>query len=94
MCWPITSRNRGQSAENPQAQKFAREIKFKMAARFYKELDNLSTADFYQMKQKKTGKFYEVDRVISRRKYRRKVRYFESQYFLDFLLKMFSYFGT
>ena len=87
-------RNRGQSAENPQAQKFAREIKFKMAARFYKELDNLSTADFYQMKQKKTGKFYEVDRVISRRKYRRKVRYFESQYFLDFLLKMFSYFGT
>jgi hypothetical protein len=51
--------------------------KFKMAVRFYKELDNLSTADFYtdesKRKTQNSGKYFEVERIISRRNRKRKV---------------------
>ena len=46
---------------------------FKMAVRFYNELNNLSTADFYTQSTKKTGKYYEVERVITRRNRKKKV---------------------
>jgi hypothetical protein len=48
-----------------------------MAVRFYKELDNLSTADFYtdesKRKTQNSGKYFEVERIISRRTRKRKV---------------------
>jgi hypothetical protein len=40
----------------------------KMAVRFYKELHNLSTADFLSdTNSRGTGKYYEVERIISKR---------------------------
>jgi hypothetical protein len=51
--------------------------KFEMAVRFYKELDNLRTADFYtdesKRKTQNSGKYFEVERIISRRTRKRKV---------------------
>ena len=48
-----------------------------MAVRFYKELDNLSTADFYtdesKRKTQNSGKYFEIERIISRRNRKRKV---------------------
>ena len=41
--------------------------------RFYNELNNLSTADFYDIKTMKKGKYYQVEKVISRRTCKRKV---------------------
>ena len=38
-----------------------------MAVRFYKELNELSTADFYSMNKAKHGKYHEVERTVSRR---------------------------
>jgi hypothetical protein len=38
---------------------------FKMAVRFYNELNNVSTAGFYTKSTKKAGKYYEVERVIA-----------------------------
>ena len=52
---------------------FVHSVIFKMAARFYNELNNLSTADFYDIKTKKKGKYYQVEKVISRRTRKRKV---------------------
>lgn len=45
-----------------------------MAVRFYQQLHNLSTADFLLENKKKREKFYEVERVISRRTRKRKVK--------------------
>jgi hypothetical protein len=41
---------------------------FKMAVRFYNELNNLSTAGFYTKATKRAGKYYEVERVIATEK--------------------------
>jgi hypothetical protein len=38
---------------------------FKMAVRFYNELNNLSAACFYTKSTKKAGKYYEMERVIA-----------------------------
>lgn len=44
-----------------------------MAVRFYNELNNLSTADFFDNTTTKKGKYYEVERVVSHRKRKQKV---------------------
>ena len=49
-------------------------IHSKMAVTFYGELNNLSTANFLIENKKKKGKFYEVERVISRRTRKGKVK--------------------
>ncbi|CAB4008923.1 M-phase phospho 8-like isoform X2 [Paramuricea clavata] len=46
-----------------------------MAVHFYRELNNLSTADFLVENRKKRGKFYQAERIISRRTRKRKVEY-------------------
>ena len=47
-----------------------------MAVRFYNELNNLSSAYFYAKPPKKKGKYFEKERVISRRTRKRKVSRF------------------
>ncbi|CAB4003620.1 Hypothetical predicted protein [Paramuricea clavata] len=46
-----------------------------MAVHFYRELNNLSTADFLIENKKRKGKFYKVERIISRRTRKRKAEY-------------------
>ena len=67
------ARNGGQSAERDQGLITCASCKFKMAVRFYNELNNLSTADFFDNTTTKKGKYYEVERVVSHRKHERKV---------------------
>ena len=51
-----------------------------MAVRFYRELNNMSTADFLVESKKKKGKYHEVTRVISRRTRKRKISRFISSW--------------
>ncbi len=51
---------------------------FKMVVRFYKQLNNLSTTDFYTKSTKKAGKYYEVQRIIAQRTRKRKVSQVQS----------------
>ena len=53
-----------------------------MAFSFYKELNNLSTADYYESKSKRkdilrttSKEFFQIERIVSRRVRREKVSY-------------------
>ena len=51
-----------------------------MAVRFYKELNEFSTAGFYNDNKAKRGKYYEVERIVSKRIRKRKVSWFKFYY--------------
>ena len=54
-----------------------------MGVRFFKELDNMTTADFYMRMENKPsknkGKYYKVDRIVSKRT-RRPLRWFRNYF--------------
>jgi hypothetical protein len=67
------ARNSGQSAERRAGSYCSI---FKMEVRFYKELNNLSTADFIAYKAtSRRGKLYKIERVIAKKMRKGKVSY-------------------
>ena len=62
----------------------AQKKSLKMAVRFHKDWDNMSTADFYLRMENKPpkneGKYYKIDKIVSKRT-RRPLRWFQN-YFL------------
>ncbi|KAK3718963.1 hypothetical protein QZH41_017581 [Actinostola sp. cb2023] len=76
------AKNRGQVSGSVCGRKISRASRNKMADRcesnaFYKCLSDLSTADFLETsKPRRKGPYYEVERVISRRKVKNEYEYF------------------
>jgi hypothetical protein len=64
---------------------------FKMAVRFYNELNNLNTAGFYAKSTKKAGKYYEVERMIALEKEKSTVIYINFACFFKYPKSRYMY---